>query len=196
MPEELVSLLALGPENFQGQHDAPFWFMLSPGEVSRELNGIVKLGLIDSTLSNLAGELRKARARIEVTEERLKEASERTSRLSWAREADGDLKKVEKAGESLEGERDRAANLERMLGELGEASLASRQALAALPPAQRMEEAWERMQETKGKVNRLVILLNELEESRLFKVKARTDGSIVEQELTEAMKDGCPLCGK
>lgn len=73
-PEEITNLLSLGPQNFQAQHDAPFWFAQSPGEVSRQLNQIINLGAIDKTLANLNAKLREAGARVTVAEERLAEA--------------------------------------------------------------------------------------------------------------------------
>jgi DNA repair ATPase RecN len=95
VPEEVEALLNVGSINFQRQHDSPFWFSLSPGEVSRELNQIINLGLIDSTLSNIASELRKHRGEMELTKTRLETADKEVERLSWARKAAVALKRVE-----------------------------------------------------------------------------------------------------
>ena len=62
VPPEIVNALNLDAVNFQRQLDPVFWFSKSPGEVSRELNAIIDLGLIDRTLSNLASASRRAKA--------------------------------------------------------------------------------------------------------------------------------------
>lgn len=196
VPEELVSLLALGPENFAGQHDFPFWFMLSPGEVSRELNSIVNLGLIDSTLANLATELRKARARIEVSEERLKEATERTTRLSWVREADADLSRLEEQEESLEEKRGRIERLGRLLSDLGRLSSAARKAESVLPLAQRVEELWEKKMNDLKELEKLGDLLERLISAQEDIEKMTKLRMEFEKEIKELVKDGCPICGR
>ena len=53
VPSEVSQLLNLSPINLQHQHDSPFWFSETAGEVSRQLNQIVDLSIIDRTLANL-----------------------------------------------------------------------------------------------------------------------------------------------
>ena len=45
VPPAVSKLLGLAEVNFQGQHDAAFWFGLSPGQLAKELNKIVDLEL-------------------------------------------------------------------------------------------------------------------------------------------------------
>jgi len=96
VPSEVQELLKLGDVNFARQHEAPFWFMKSPGEVSKELNSIINLGLIDKTLANLASRLRETRAEATVSESRLAESRTEREQLAWVKEADAELKVVEK----------------------------------------------------------------------------------------------------
>lgn len=95
VPEPISQLLNVGPVNFQGQFDPPFWFSLSPGQVSKELNAIIDLGVIDGTLGNVAAELRKAKLAVEISKERLTEAKIKKDRLSWIEELNEDLRVVE-----------------------------------------------------------------------------------------------------
>lgn len=95
VPEEIQNILKLDEINFQNQHDSPFWFNESAGEVSRQLNQIVDLEIMDKTLTNLAGELRKARAEESVIQKRIEETSEQRQKLKHIRQMDDDLKKVE-----------------------------------------------------------------------------------------------------
>lgn len=58
VPDDVVSVLKVSDINFQMQHDAPFWFSLSPAEVSRRLNSVIDLEVIDSSLANSAALVR------------------------------------------------------------------------------------------------------------------------------------------
>lgn len=83
VPDDIARLLRLTPLNFQGQLDPPFWFTLTAGEVSRQLNSIVRLDLIDSTLTTLASDLRRQRAALELCQERQAQAQARADALGW-----------------------------------------------------------------------------------------------------------------
>lgn len=62
VPDLVSRVLNIDDTNFQLQHDAPFWFALSPGEVSRQINTIVDLGVIDSALASVQSQLRETAA--------------------------------------------------------------------------------------------------------------------------------------
>lgn len=83
VPDEVAKTLLLSPINFQDQGDPPFWFGLSAGQVSRELNEIINLEAIDRSLANIGKRIRKTKAKLEVHHENLKAAREERDRLSW-----------------------------------------------------------------------------------------------------------------
>ena len=95
VPADVSTVLNLSEINFQGQHDPPFWFSETAGEVSRQLNQIVNLDLIDSTLANLASTVRANRAEANVVAERLADAKTERQDLRHVLEMDRDLKAVE-----------------------------------------------------------------------------------------------------
>lgn len=74
VPDEVAKLLNVGDSNFQQQHDAPFWFSSSAGEVSRKINEVVDLGLIDNVLSHLGSKLREATTRVAIAVEGVAQA--------------------------------------------------------------------------------------------------------------------------
>lgn len=74
VPADIAKLLRLSELNFQSQHDSPFWFNESAAEVSRRLNSIVDLSVIDDALSNIASAVRLAQERKTVSAERLDQA--------------------------------------------------------------------------------------------------------------------------
>lgn len=95
VPSEIADLLNLSSINLQGQHDSPFWFSNTAGEVSRQLNQIVDLSIIDRTLGNLDKASRSTAAEVRTLEQQEARAKEERATLSWARKAQGDIEGVE-----------------------------------------------------------------------------------------------------
>ncbi len=96
VPKPIADLVNMSDINFQGQHDKPFWFCEIPPEVSRQLNKIINLEVIDRTLSNIASGIRKANTTIEITQERFDNAVEDKKELDYIIELDKDLVEIEK----------------------------------------------------------------------------------------------------
>lgn len=94
VPEPIEQLLNLGTVSWQGQHDQSFWFSNTPGEVSRQLNAIVDLGIIDETLAGVARVLNKARTKLEVAEENLTKAKKERDSFAWVPDFVADLTEV------------------------------------------------------------------------------------------------------
>lgn len=112
VPPEIEKLLRIEDINKQSQHDSPFWFGLSSaGEVSRRLNAIVDLGIIDSVLSVCGLRCSRAKETARIVEERLQAAKKQLEELDYVVELDADLTAVEEAGY-------RAAEAQKRAGEL------------------------------------------------------------------------------
>ena len=95
VPKPISDLVNMSNINFQGQHEAPFWFCETAGEVSRQLNKIVNLEIIDRTLSNISSRITKANTTIEITQNRLDGAIEDKKELDYIIELDKDLIEIE-----------------------------------------------------------------------------------------------------
>ena len=117
VPTEISNVLKLNENiNFQDQHlGGSFWFKLSPGEVSRQLNQIVDLSVIDTTLAHIAGEIRKSRMERGIVEGRLEEARKDRGKLRSAKKADRALKAIEELDAHSTKLRRRCASLKRLL---------------------------------------------------------------------------------
>ncbi len=102
VPPEVVSLLRLSPMNFQGQHDGPFWLQETAGEVSRQLNRMVNLDVMDKALSSVDSMLRGLRAQEDVGKTRLEQAIADRKRLKFARRMDAELKSLTLLHQTLE----------------------------------------------------------------------------------------------
>jgi len=91
VPNEVQRVLNLSDTNFQRQHDREFWLSETAGEVSRQLNQIVNLGIIDSTLANMASSIRTAKSTLAVVDSRIADAKEARRGLKWVRKANASL---------------------------------------------------------------------------------------------------------
>lgn len=82
VPDPIANLLSLSEINFQAQHDSPFWFCLSAPEVSRRLNAVIDLSVIDTTLANIWTEVRRASERVTFRKEELQETERKLAELT------------------------------------------------------------------------------------------------------------------
>ena len=83
VPEAIRNILHLDKINFQSQHEALFWFGLSPGKIAKELNKIVDLESIDQAQDIVAKRLRKKKFETEEASQRLEEIQAKINGLSW-----------------------------------------------------------------------------------------------------------------
>lgn len=95
VPDEIQKTLGLSAINFQGQHDAPYWFSKTAGEVSRELNIIVNLDIIDSTLSTILSGIQATKTLTTMTETRRDNFKEEKNGLKYVKDMNTALKLIE-----------------------------------------------------------------------------------------------------
>jgi exonuclease SbcC len=101
VPEEIIKLVRVDDINFQGQHDSPFWFAESAGEVARHLNRIVNLDVIDRVLADIAAKKREADQACKLLEERLKAAKQQKDSLQFVVGLNKELKILEDRAQRL-----------------------------------------------------------------------------------------------
>ncbi len=112
IPEEISKACNLSDINFQLQHDSPFWFAQSGGEVSRQLNAIINLDCIDSTLANLNSRIRETTTKISICEQRRDKAKEDRKTHMIAALMDESLKEVEQSSQQASLLRTKATELD------------------------------------------------------------------------------------
>lgn len=95
VPPAISELFNLSDISFQNQQDQPFWFCETAGKVSRQLNSIINLDIIDSTLSNIASIIRSDNSTIQVIEKRLSDANIRVEELSYVDDMDKEFTSIE-----------------------------------------------------------------------------------------------------
>lgn len=195
VPGSVRDAINLGEENFQRQFDSHFWFALTPGQVSKELNKIVNLEMIDNSLANLAKETREAKAEVRVSKERLSQAQKNKRELAWVLEVDLDLQKVEALDAQV---REKDADIQ-TLGDLLEKAAqhkAAAQTASKLGSYATEAVILEAQYASKAQqVKQLESLLESLESKRELICRLTESLGKTETILKKMMESNCPLCG-
>jgi len=168
VPKQVEELLNVGRENFQRQLDSHFWFSDTPGQVSRHLNEMVNLGLIDKSLTHLASEVKKAKGDLELKSETLRDSKSSLQELAWVPEMDFELRSLE----ALKANRDKASQnaleLESQITVM-QAALMQRNALKRAVGAGKVAcAAGKRLKEAKARIDELKEQLKRMEEAQRF----------------------------
>lgn len=120
VPEEIRLALNINEINFQNQMDQPFLVSSTAGDVGRHFNRIAKLDSIDTTLKNLNRSLRETKSNREKEKEEIKSLEAQIKKLTWIREADGELTAVENESARLSKEKQKIRGLESIIRPLRE----------------------------------------------------------------------------
>lgn len=94
VPDSVAALLNVTEANFQSQHDSPFWLASSAGEVSRQLNAIVDLGIIDTAIASSLSGVQAAKLELTTSEQRRERARIALDALEWVEAAASDWEAV------------------------------------------------------------------------------------------------------
>lgn len=95
IPEDVSRFLNFHSCSFQFQHDQPFWLFDSSPDVTKKLNQIVDLDIIDRVTEVTAKQLRQSKTKLGVIEERLQEIREQKEELSWIQQCHAEYEKLE-----------------------------------------------------------------------------------------------------
>lgn len=161
VPEPVGALLAVTPDNFQGQLDGPYWFSESGGEVSRYLNAIINLGSIDTTAAALGAMHRNAEAAVQVAKQRQAEASDTAIALDWVADAVADWHTVRGLKKTADTQALRAAAMRGVVDGLRQARQAAAKAARKATAAQELAKAAQVAGKAAARVDRLRYLLEQ-----------------------------------
>ncbi len=95
VPQDVRDLLRIADVSIQAQHDAPFWFNETAGEVSRQLNQIINLDIIDTTLNNLGSSLKRTRMKESLLADRVQQAKSTMDELGFVQTMNESLEALE-----------------------------------------------------------------------------------------------------
>lgn len=83
VPDEIARLVNVSDLNFQSQVAQPFWFAESAGKISRELNAVVALDIIDIALANAANAVKRASVAVDLAATRVSDSAKASEALDW-----------------------------------------------------------------------------------------------------------------
>lgn len=169
VPQEITQLLNVDEVNFQEQLEPQFWFFLTPGQISKELNRIISLGAIDTCLSNTASELRRAKSTREVSESRLESLRLQKSELDWAVDADKDLQEVEAKYQHFEDKLSQADGLRVLISQVQQYQNLKRTLGEARTEGQFLVSSGVNLHKKTQRVEELRKLIKESEKSLVYK---------------------------
>lgn len=133
VPDPIAKLFNVGPSNIQRQHDLPFWFSLTAGQLSKEMNQIVDLDKIDTVLSIAASGARACKATLDVAQDRLTAARATLERTEWAVSATASVERLTTIQKSIDSTRSRIDSLRSLIHDRENAQTERTNALAAMP---------------------------------------------------------------
>lgn len=194
VPRKIVALLNVSEKNFQEQHSLPFWFGETAGEVSRQLNGIVNLSIIDTTMANLASELRTAKTTVEVSKTRLKQAKDEKTQLSFVPQMIKDWENVLALDKAYEKQSQNVAEIDSVLNL---AKDLKRVRDKARPPSIITMDKY--AQEYESLSNEVVSIDNSIRQAKRLKQVwevAQAEARKAHESLETVSKGRCPLCGR
>lgn len=128
VPDEIAKLLNVTDLNFQNQDDPRFWLSLSPGELSKELNKLIQLDVIDRSIGYLAKHARQTQAERSVAHDRLVQAKTERDRLADAPTMNGELTAINALENRLKTHREKVALLARLAEMASDAARTARNA--------------------------------------------------------------------
>lgn len=114
VPDPIKEFLAIGNHNFQEQHDSPYWLSIPGSQVSRELNAIIDLEIVDDVAAHLTAKTRTAIATLDVVESRLAVATSESNKLATVPAALEAFERVGAIKQLAESRRERADDIRKI----------------------------------------------------------------------------------
>lgn len=193
VPDSVSNLLNISPLNFHRQQAGPFWFRETAGEVSRQLNAVVNLDLIDTTLSNLDKQKRDTNSEKKVIEQRIKDAKIQKKKLRYIFDINKKLEALELLGKQHEKGATRIVSLIDLLNDAVQYQVEAKQPIPKIKLLMCLCKEWERLNIKYEQLTRLFGTVEEWEESIYqFDLEINQD----EKELKKLVGNTCPWCGK
>lgn len=200
VPAPVADILNVTRDNFQRQHDAAFWFSLSAGQVSKELNAVVDLSVVDRVLSQVGKDLREAKAEDRLTTERVDNAVKRRDDLNYLSDMNSQLKKLEEQNNQLEANTEVLVDLNNTTTELTQLKKnhrANKERLAqAETKGKELEETWKKLRIVRQKVIALETCLESIQKLKQTREKLNIFLSAKETKFHKLNKGKCPICQK
>lgn len=194
VPDDILKVLNVDLLNFSHQLDGPFWFNLTPGQVSKELNSIIQLDVIDTSLSNASSYVKKTKAEVEVCEERLKTARQKKKDLLWVKDVNKRLIKLEETSNEITETNARASRTTLLLESVNKAEIRLENLSEALIASEEVIETFPL--DLINKITRLEEILDELGDAEITLNKLIEAEISAQKKLDDNKGVTCSTCGQ
>jgi hypothetical protein len=184
-------LLKMGPLNFQQQHAGHFWFRETAGEVSRQLNTIVNLDLIDTTIANIDREQRKTKIRLQDVESRMKTARGEKRRFSYVRLVERRIGALNGAIGAYDRDRTRVKRLTALITQAREYDTLRSRRVPSIKPLLSSYRAYRKAEDQYTALSRLMLSVRDYEKDIQ---QMQRDLQEATKQLRRSMGKQCPLC--
>jgi DNA repair protein SbcC/Rad50 len=192
VPLEVAEVVNLSVDNFQDQQDAAFWLMLQPGDAARALNELFNLDAIDTTATNIAAEVRQAKAEVGVSRGRLAEAKATLADLEWLDQAEEEFAEIETLASEIETIVQEARDLQGTWERLQKAEYLAENAEVAIVAGNAVLDAAKNLSDVDWQIDKLKNLIK----WETYLAKTTKALKAKESELEKLLKESCPLCGR
>lgn len=192
LPQPVFDLLKMTDANFQNQHDSPFWFCDSQAKVSKNLNEVVNLSLIDEVLTRLAALVRKTKEGVSLYRDDYREAKRKVKDLHYIPKMAHDLREAKKSIEHWQHLFKKKEDLRKAVAQAIEVK---RAAQIEIPDISQLKQAYQKATESFDRI-RKVKRITELIRIESEKVKRlRIEAEEAEQNFHKSINGQiCPLC--
>jgi len=192
VPSPVRKVLRVTDLNFQLQHDPPFWFTLSPGELASRLNDLVNLSKIDDIQKQIRTGRAKAEAAVEIHRESYRKIKAEVIAMRPVEEFLQELEELEKQESRLVKLRKKEAGLCAWIEEAAPLYAASE---IAIPDTTELTISLEKLSTLVTRTKRLKGLI-QLAESADIEARARAHTFQQAEEAFHQQTRGqiCPIC--
>lgn len=204
VPSQVSQLFNLTKINFQIQQELPsgegplFWFALTPGQVSKRLNQIVNLDLIDKILHNLQSAAHSAKVASDICRERKKEAQQRVGQLSFVKRMRQDWLNLCQIIKRLDQSNTQLTVLEDLLSQIEQQRAIVKkvkQNTATLEEeVQELEQLRDTIIDLEGQVERVSENLSNIDSRKFDLLEAKKTLETAERSFKQSFGKRCPLC--
>ena len=180
VPQSVENVVRVDQINFLDQHDPPFWFSLSAPEVSRQLNAVVDLGVIDEALERISSKVKRCASELVSAEAELKAAKNEREGLDWVDDAQAFFEQIEKLEALKSKTAERITGLESVTVSFNKAHEQRDLAADVLQDAESVEAVYAKVAELVRKVALISKLIFEIKENQQIAYRGDVDFQPVE----------------
>lgn len=194
VPGPIEALFNVSQSTFQHQHDAAFWFALSPAAVARELNSIINLSELDEVVATANKHVKEATGRVSALVLLRNEARETVKEDQWANKAWKVYRRLERVASKRDATATQIDEIESLISQIEKVndmgfshSAQLKLTVQALAIAEKAKKAEEQAYRIDGILEGIMAARKQIK-------KSTEELRRLEVEYTNLMQKECPLC--